>query len=100
MELVRHYSNRYELLDDLDQAARRLARAVAADPGGEPVSVRSTGRVGRVLAVRDRLSEADVRAIVEKFEAGTPKHQLAEMYGISLSSVKRLLRRHRTEKQG
>jgi DNA-directed RNA polymerase specialized sigma24 family protein len=92
--LVRAYSKRPELLEELNQATRRLARALDADPLGEPVSVRSTGRVGRVWALNDRLSEADMQAIVQKFRAGTPKQELAEQYGISLSSIKRLLRRH------
>lgn len=96
MELVRAYSKRPELLDELDQAARRLERALAADPLDEPVSVRSTGRVGRVWALTDRLSDADVQAMIEKFQAGTPKQKLAALYGISLSSVKRLLRQVHT----
>lgn len=60
-----------------------------------PVSVHSTGRRQRQWEVTDRLSEADVRLLVQAFEGGTPKWKLAEQYGISESSVKRLLRRHR-----
>ena len=60
-----------------------------------PVSVRSTGRTGRVVALSDRLSEQDVRAIAETIEARVPQWKIAEQYGISLSSVKRILRKHR-----
>lgn len=42
-----------------------------------------------------RLSPDDVRQLVKSFRTGTPKHVLAHCYGISLSTVKRLLRRHR-----
>lgn len=100
MELVRAYSKRPELLDDLDQAARRLARALDADPLGEPVSVRSTGRVGRTWALDDRLDATDVQAIVKKFLAGIPKHQLARQFGISPKSVQRLLRKHGARRSG
>jgi transposase len=47
--------------------------------------------------VGDRLTEADERQLVAAFHAGTSKRKLAERYDISESSVKRLLRRHRTE---
>jgi hypothetical protein len=44
--------------------------------------------------VRDRLSESDVAALIALFKAGTPKHVLAERYGIGIKSVKALLREH------
>jgi DNA invertase Pin-like site-specific DNA recombinase len=50
---------------------------------------------GRQWRVRDRLGEADACELVEAFRGGTSKHKLAEQYGISLSSVKRVLRRRR-----
>lgn len=46
--------------------------------------------------VLDRLSAHDVETLLQAFHAGTPKWQLAEMYGISLTSVKRLIRRSRS----
>ncbi len=42
--------------------------------------------------VRDRLSEEDIVKIIGQFRAGTPKHMLADQFGVSLSSVKTLLR--------
>ncbi len=45
--------------------------------------------------VSDRLSAEDVGTLLQAFRAGTPKWQLAEMYGISLTSVKRLVRQSR-----
>jgi hypothetical protein len=47
------------------------------------------------LRPSDRLSEADVSEIVERFRAGVPKRRLAASYGMSLSTMKRLLRKHR-----
>jgi hypothetical protein len=60
-----------------------------------PVASAEGGQPGRQWRVRDRLSEADVRELVEAFRTGTTKHELVERYGISLSSVKRVLRRCR-----
>lgn len=42
--------------------------------------------------VRDRLSEQQIRDIVQDFKAGTAKHVLAERYDINLRSLKKLLR--------
>jgi DNA-binding transcriptional regulator LsrR (DeoR family) len=44
----------------------------------------------------DRLTPAELARLVERFVNGTPKHHLAAEYGISESSVKRLLRKHRS----
>lgn len=94
VDLLRHYSNRADLLDDLDRAVCRLTR-LAKEPGQERRSVSSTGRIGRKWALQDRLSDDDVRGLAEGFRAGTPKHRLAKQYGISVSSVKRILRLQR-----
>ena len=49
--------------------------------------------------VRDRLGEAGVAELVAAFKAGTPKHILAERYGLNLRSVKRLLRTEGVKRQ-
>ena len=41
----------------------------------------------------DRLGEQIIRQLLTDSRAGTPQRELAERYGISLSSVKRLSRR-------
>jgi hypothetical protein len=41
----------------------------------------------------DRLSEADVSEIANRFRGGVSKLSLAEEYGMSLSTMKRLLRK-------
>lgn len=45
-------------------------------------------------SVRDRLGEATVRRLVADFDTGAPKSKLAQQYGISQSSIKRLVRQY------
>jgi DNA invertase Pin-like site-specific DNA recombinase len=52
------------------------------------------GRQRHVLAT---MPEDAVEQIVSSFAAGTPKNRLAAEYGMSLSSVKRLLRQQRVQ---
>jgi DNA-directed RNA polymerase specialized sigma24 family protein len=49
----------------------------------------------RPWQVSDRLTAQDEEALLEAFHAGTRQWRLAERYGISVSSVKRLVRRDR-----
>jgi hypothetical protein len=70
-----------------------LRRVEEGDRTDEPGGVES--REGGPLRPSDRLSEADVQEIVERFRAGDPKLRLAVAYGMSLSTMKRLLRKHR-----
>lgn len=44
--------------------------------------------------VRTRLGDDEVAELIAEFVAGAPKRVLVDQYGVSLSSVKRLLRRH------
>jgi hypothetical protein len=57
--------------------------------------VHSTARGTGFQPVRERLRDGQVQAILKRFRAGETKGKLAAEYGISLSSVKRLLRSHR-----
>jgi uncharacterized protein (DUF433 family) len=92
--LLTHYSNRPDLCDDLGRAAELLRAEVAREALGVPgrVSARSVQPEPRIWRVADRLTESEVRAIVERFEQGTPKHILADEYGICLTAFKRLLK--------
>jgi len=87
---MRRYSNRPDLLGPLLEVLRRIEAGDRADEPGGVVS-----REGGSLRPSDRLSEADVREIAERFRAGVPKHRLAAEYGMSLSTMKRLLRKYR-----
>lgn len=91
MELVSAYSKLPDVASDLGRCVERLARARGARRVSESVSVRSTGRKGRVWALTERLSEEQQQAIADAFIAGTQQKDLADQYGISLRSVRRLL---------
>jgi hypothetical protein len=96
VDLLTAYSKRSDLAESLVRAVQQVERArERASP--QPASVRSTGVSDRQWRVSDRLHDADIRMLVAAFERGTPKWKLAEQYGISESSVKRLIRSHRAE---
>jgi DNA invertase Pin-like site-specific DNA recombinase len=44
--------------------------------------------------VRDRLTDDDVHALIADFLAGTSQRALAKRYGLGLTAVKDLLKRH------
>jgi DNA invertase Pin-like site-specific DNA recombinase len=94
VELIRDYSKRPDLGVDLKRARYRLAKAVEADKPHERLSAASTGRAATGWRVSDRLTDEDVAAIVERGREGVSKVKIAEAFGISHSSVKRILKAH------
>jgi hypothetical protein len=46
------------------------------------------------IRTRSRLSDRDIAERIAAFKVGVQKYVLAERHGISLTSVKRLLRKH------
>lgn len=95
--LVRHYSNRPDLLVDLEHTARNLQRALG-DPVEASVSVRRQPNPGAGPSrqrVSARLTETDINALVAEFQDGAPAWVLAGRYRIALSSVKSILREHK-----
>jgi DNA-binding NarL/FixJ family response regulator len=97
MDLMAVYSNRRDLADALVSAVQQLRKAQAQTEASVQ-SVRSAPPSTRQWRVGDRLSQDDGEQLVVAFTAGTPKRELAERYGISESSVKRLIRRHGASK--
>jgi len=91
VEVLRRYSNRPDLLGPMLEVLSRIEDGDSEDEPGE-VESREPGSV----RPSDRLSEADVCRIVDRFRAGTPKHKLAAEFAMSLSTMKRLLRRYRS----
>ncbi len=47
-----------------------------------------------------RFSEADIQTIIREFLSGTPKHELARRYSVSLTGIKNLLRRRGVRRDG
>jgi hypothetical protein len=99
VDLVGSYSNRPDLLKQLANASEALGQARALEAVGIPerVSVRSAAPPDTAWRVTDRMDDEAIAELVRSFqEDGTPKRLLAERYGISESSVKRILRKHRS----
>jgi DNA invertase Pin-like site-specific DNA recombinase len=93
VDLVASYSNRPELAYDLAETLRRLQRAQTE--ASAPSSVRShTGRPPEQRRVEDRLSSEQIEALISSYRAGTTTRELAQRYGLGLTTVKRLLRDH------
>lgn len=95
MDLSSAYSKRLDLAEALVRAVSQL-RSAQQGADAPRASVRSIGRSEREWRLVDRLSEAEPCQLVADFTSGTPTWNLAEQYGISLSSVKRLIRRRRS----
>jgi DNA-directed RNA polymerase specialized sigma24 family protein len=91
VDLLMAYSKRPDLLFDLARAVERLCGAGVDEPGGVR-SVRSE-QAPRVWRVRDRLSEADIRSLISRYQEGVTARELAEYFNIGMTSVKRLLRK-------
>jgi hypothetical protein len=92
VEVLRRYSNRLDLLNPMLEVLRRIREGDQRDEPG----VQSSGSGTGSAPVRDRLSEKDLSEIVDRFRAGIPKHKLATEYGMSQSTMKRLLRQRRS----
>lgn len=94
MGLLTSYSNRTDLLHELEIATGQLQQA---QQEGTPSvrSVRSPDRKGRVWGLAERLSEEDAQLLIKEYHAGALRQELADKYKISLSSVGRLLRTYR-----
>ena len=76
-----------------------MLRRIRDDDQADVPSVRNELRAGPETAptarlIQDRLSSEDVAALITDFQGGTAKHVLAARFGISETTVKRLLRVH------
>jgi DNA invertase Pin-like site-specific DNA recombinase len=95
VELVRRYSNRPDLQERLAEVCRRARE----DHDDEDPDMGVRGKTARVWRVRDRLTDDDVQVLAAEFLAGTSKRALAGHYGLSLSTVKNILRKHGVRRQ-
>ncbi len=91
VELLRRYSDRTHLLERLQDVLRRIAENDQTDEPGLPESPRSHEER---QPFAERLAGDGVQALIAAYRAGTTAPELAAKYGVSLSTVKRLLRKH------
>jgi hypothetical protein len=92
--LLSRYSNHGAELDTLLELLKRLRTGdQAAAPGLSAALLRPTPDPSRRKVV-DRLPEGAIPAMVERFRAGATVAAVADEYGISESSLKRILRKH------
>ena len=75
---------------DLEAIVSQLRCALTRKPV-ERISVQSEASP-RVWRITDRFDEAELRTLIANFQAGLTLTQLVAQYGISRSSIQRLLR--------
>jgi hypothetical protein len=90
--VIRRYSNRPDLLEQLRKVAAILLDSRQDDGTGAKVAAE---RVVRSRRLRDRFSLDDLRVMIDFYKSGTTAREVAEKYGVSLRSIKRLLRQNR-----
>jgi len=86
------WSKRQDLADQLRSKVRRLAGQDQSPVEDRQPSARTTAKAAVPKRVVDRLGEAAVRELIEARRAGAKLRVLVDKYGISESSVKRLIR--------
>lgn len=85
------------MLVDLQYAAQRLARALKEPHVRRSVTPTHT-RVIRKWAMQDRFNDEQLMQIIQDRLGGLSGFQTGQKYGISESSVKRIMRIYRTGK--
>jgi hypothetical protein len=97
VELCSRYSNRDDLLKPLVNVLDRInSEPPMCDPVDQLPS--ADGLDPQTWRISDRVSPEGSKALVQSYLAGSTIRVLAEQYGISGSSVKRLLREHGARK--
>lgn len=98
VELLRRYSNRDDLLKPLVSIPERIHEEPSVVTE-EAQLTSADGPAPRAWQISRRLSSTDIKTFVTSYLAGSTVRDLTERYGISTSSVKRLLRKHGVRKQ-
>jgi len=65
---------------------------------GPEIKIRSVG--ARQWSMRERFCTEQLQAMIDLYISGATRSQVAERFGISVSSIKRLLRNHGIRKTG
>lgn len=92
VELLYRYSNRRDLLEPLVEVVRRIRENDQTDEPGLDEPVRVSGPAEPSFA--GRLGAAGIEAVVGASSAGQSTAELAAEYGVSLSTMQRLLRKY------
>ncbi|MGH3852084.1 MAG: helix-turn-helix domain-containing protein [Pseudonocardiaceae bacterium] len=95
MDLLVAYSNRSDLREQLRKAVAILSEEAQQDGGTD--SSPDSGEVRsatRWWSLRDRFSPEDLQTMIDLYQSGTTAKQVAEKFGVSERSVKRLLCQH------
>jgi hypothetical protein len=90
VELVGRYSNP-DMWGHLSDTAQALAEPGFDSEDDEPV-VKTSSQARRPWPIIDRLGEQTLRELLRDRRSGAMQRVLAKRYGISMSSVKRILR--------
>jgi hypothetical protein len=85
------YSNRPDLLEQLRKVVTILSNNGQDDSTSMKVS---TERAVRSRRLRDRFSQEELQIMINLYRSGTTARQVADKFGVSLRSVKRLLHQH------
>lgn len=92
VDLTWTWSKRQDLADLLRSGIRRLAGQDPTPVEDRQPGARTTVKIDQPRRVVDRLGEDAVREMIETRRAGASLKDVAEQYGISESSLKRLFR--------
>ena len=93
VELVRRYSNHADLQERLMETLHKVTQRDVQDQEASEGDI-PNGRSPRVWRVRDRLSEHDIRQLIDRYHAGATTRELAEIFKIGKTTVRLLLRQH------
>jgi len=89
--VIRHYSNRPDLLEQLRNVAVILSDVSQDDGASAKVTIEYVIRSRRL---RDRFSPEDLQTMIDLYRSGVTAKQVAEKFSASLRSVKRLFHKH------
>ena len=89
--VLRRYSNRPDLLEELRKVAVIL---LDGGQGNDADAEATTESVIRSRRLHDRFSPDELQAMIDLYKSGVIIRQVAEKFGISERSIKRLLHQH------
>jgi hypothetical protein len=93
VDLLRRYSNRADLLEQLG----RVSVILSNSSGGTSVDPSGAGKAdeaSRSRWLRHRFTADEQQAMIDLYRSGAPARVVAERYGIGVRAIKRLLQTH------